>query len=567
MTFNLARLDTGRATIMEVLINTMYIRKVHIDNYGAIKSVNIDFQFYDSGNPKPVLLVGPNGSGKTLFLASIVNGLIEAINSLHHPDHQHQFMSPDYIRDSANYVWRQVEFTTDHFFSSLVLHSPKTSESSPPSDDETIQKVYDEIVEGGSSENIQDFNGVQPIFQKNCMLYLPVNRFEHPTWLIMDWELQKSQWIQMRDGSTIQDPKYSIIEYSSLEKNKQWKTSVLNNQIDVSPHIHKFVRHLDNEIASGTGLLEEKILSRSDDYLTDYFQLSSGEAMVANICFSILRRFGSHNRNTRISDISGIVMVDEIDLHLHTSYQYQNLPNLMKLFPGIQFIVTTHSPFFALGMEEVFGADGFDIYEFPSGCQISAEDFGEFRSAFQSMKRTDTFKKEIKDAQKPVVILEGETDIKYLLKAAEFLKKEDVIRKVELKCGEGFPGLDSIWKRWKDAPIRMILLYDCDCERNDETDSVVRRNIPKQDGHPVKKGIENLFSEETLNNAAQGVDKDKIEDLITRQGKHKGMLGKKVAICDWICENGRRTILSILRMYLAFWRMPFSSSKIRRMYK
>ena len=108
--------------------------------------------------------------------------------------------------------------------------------------------------------------------------------------------------------------------------------------------------------------------------------------MVVNICVSILRIFGLHERNTRISDISGIVMVDEIELHLHTSYQYQNLPELIKLFPSIQLIVTTHSPFFVLGMEEVFETDGFDIYEFPFGCQISAEDFGEFRSAFQYMK-------------------------------------------------------------------------------------------------------------------------------------------------------------------------------------
>ena len=544
---------------MEVLINTMYLKKVHIDNYGAIKSVNIDFSFDDTDNPKPVLLVGPNGSGKTLFLATIVNGLIEAINSFHSGDSQYQFMSPNYIRDSADYAWRRVEFTPDYSFYSLVLHSPKTSESSLQADDETIQKVYDEIVEGGDSGSVRNFDGVQPVFHENCLLYFPVNRFEHPFWLVTDWESRKSQWIQMSDGGDIQNHRYSIIEYSSLQKNKEWVASVLSNQTSVSSDIHKFVRHLENEIVSGkdTGLLKENILSRSDDYLTDYFQLSSGEAMVANICFSILRRFGSHKRNTRISDISGIVMVDEIDLHLHTSYQHQNLPKLMKLFPGIQFIVTTHSPFFVLGMEEVFGPDGFDIYEFPSGCQISAEDFGEFRSAFQSMKQTDTFKKEIKDAQQPVVVLEGETDKKYLLKAAESLGKENVIGKVELKCGEGFHGLDSIWKRWKDGSIRMILLYDCDCERNDETDSVVRRNIPKQEKHPVKKGIENLFSREILDKAAHGVGKNKIEDLVNRQN---GSLGKKVEICDWICENGTKDdfeyfedVFSILENALQFF--------------
>ena len=259
--------------------------------------------------------------------------------------------------------------------------------------------------------------------------------------------------------------------------------------------------------------------------------------MIVNICFSILRRFGSHKNNTRISDISGIVMVDEIDLHLHTSYQYQNLPKLMKLFPSIQFIVTTHSPFFVLGMEEVFRPDGFAVYEFPLGCQISAEDFGEFRSAFQSMKNTDKFKKEIKDAQKPVVVLEGETDKKYLLKAANLLEKEDVIRKIELKDEKGFSSLDSIWRSWKDNSYRMILLYDCDCERNDKTDYVVRRNIPQQEEHPIKKGIENLFSREILDKAAQGIGREKIEDLVNCKN---GSLGKKVAICNWICENGTK---------------------------
>ena len=289
-----------------------------------------------------------------------MNSLIEAINSFHSEDHQHQFMSPDCITDNANYVWLQVEFTTEHFFHSLVLNSPKTGESSFEFDDETIQNAYDEIPEGDISINSRDLligSDVQSAFVNNCMLYLPVNHFEHPFWLVKDWESQKSQWIQMREAGDY--PIYSIIEYSSLEKNRQWAASVLKNQIQVSSDINKFVRSLENEIASGEGTLGENILSRSDDYLTNCFQLSSGEAMIVNICFSILRRFGSHGKNKRISDISGIVMIDEIDLHLHTSYQYQNLPKLMKLFPRIQFIVTTHSPFFALGMEETFGPDAF----------------------------------------------------------------------------------------------------------------------------------------------------------------------------------------------------------------
>ncbi|MCP5047541.1 MAG: AAA family ATPase, partial [bacterium] len=49
-------------------------------------------------------------------------------------------------------------------------------------------------------------------------------------------------------------------------------------------------------------------------------------------------------------NITGIVMIDEIDLHLHPSWQRTFLPTLMKVFPNIQFIVTSHSPFIVQSM-------------------------------------------------------------------------------------------------------------------------------------------------------------------------------------------------------------------------
>lgn len=56
--------------------------------------------------------------------------------------------------------------------------------------------------------------------------------------------------------------------------------------------------------------------------------------------------------NSRIEDISGIVLIDELDAHLHPKYQYE-LPKLLSdVFPNIQFIVTTHSPIPILGLPE-----------------------------------------------------------------------------------------------------------------------------------------------------------------------------------------------------------------------
>jgi hypothetical protein len=48
-----------------------------------------------------------------------------------------------------------------------------------------------------------------------------------------------------------------------------------------------------------------------------------------------------------LDDVSGIVLIDEIDLHLHPSWQRSVLPNLSKAFPKLQFIVTSHSPLVA----------------------------------------------------------------------------------------------------------------------------------------------------------------------------------------------------------------------------
>ena len=45
------------------------------------------------------------------------------------------------------------------------------------------------------------------------------------------------------------------------------------------------------------------------------------------------------------AETPGIVLIDEIDLHLHPSWQRRVVDDLRRTFPRIQFIATTHSPF------------------------------------------------------------------------------------------------------------------------------------------------------------------------------------------------------------------------------
>lgn len=74
-------------------------------------------------------------------------------------------------------------------------------------------------------------------------------------------------------------------------------------------------------------------------------QLSEGEKCVLAMTGDLARKLAVANpkRNNPLEG-EGIVLIDEVDLHLHPTWQGRIMPLLISTFPGIQFIVTTHSP-------------------------------------------------------------------------------------------------------------------------------------------------------------------------------------------------------------------------------
>ena len=74
-------------------------------------------------------------------------------------------------------------------------------------------------------------------------------------------------------------------------------------------------------------------------------QLSQGEKSLLALVADIARRLVLLNPTaSNPLDGTGIVLIDEIDLHLHPSWQQKVIIRLEETFPNIQFIVTTHSP-------------------------------------------------------------------------------------------------------------------------------------------------------------------------------------------------------------------------------
>ena len=72
-------------------------------------------------------------------------------------------------------------------------------------------------------------------------------------------------------------------------------------------------------------------------------QLSDGFSSVLQLVSELLLRMEAVTAGSY--EVSGIVLIDEIETHLNIKLQKAILPFLTDFFPNIQFIVTTHSPF------------------------------------------------------------------------------------------------------------------------------------------------------------------------------------------------------------------------------
>ncbi|MDL2285861.1 AAA family ATPase [Desulfococcaceae bacterium OttesenSCG-928-F15] len=79
-------------------------------------------------------------------------------------------------------------------------------------------------------------------------------------------------------------------------------------------------------------------------------ELSDGYRTMLALVMDLARRMAVANSHIEWPDgqtvlySPGVVLIDEVELHLHPSWQQRVLPSLMEIFPNVQFIVTTHSP-------------------------------------------------------------------------------------------------------------------------------------------------------------------------------------------------------------------------------
>ena len=566
----------------------MYVKQVRIVHYGPIDQLDIELPF-ENETPKPVVLVGENGSGKSIMLSHIVNGLISAKDTAYSDTPEvergkvYKLRSGAYIKSGSDFYFARVDFEDGLFTEEIRLKRLKREYPEPHPEISALEimsswnKMSPDSQDQFFSNDHEKKKDVKELLSKRCVLFFPPNRFEEPAWLNEMNLNAQATYMDLRrfEGQTSR----RLISYSPLHENQNWLFDVIFDRFALESQMQRYsgtaagifwdialkiVRRVMRE-KHGTRFSVGRRLNRvlsveaESEHIAPVFQLSTGETSLLNMFLSILRDFDlSGTQFSRVEEVRGVVIVDEIDLHLHAIHQYEILPGLMRMFPNVQFVVTTHSPLFVLGMNDVFGEQGFALYRLPSGNQISPEEFSEFGNAYQVFRKTIKFSDDIRTAveraQKPVVFMEGATDIEYVRVAADRLRRKQLLKKIDLQDGGGGGNLKKIWSNLRNfnsrsIPQHVLFLFDCESRMDAAEGVFFKKTIPMQGDHPIRKGIENLFAKCTLDVAR--TQKPAFIDIVyehteTVRGEPTTVpetwtvnKDEKTNLCDWLCENGK----------------------------
>lgn len=88
-----------------------------------------------------------------------------------------------------------------------------------------------------------------------------------------------------------------------------------------------------------------------------FTQNSDGFAAILDIVADLILKMQTPDNLTRAYQKKGIVLIDEVETHLHLELQKVIMPILAKVFPNIQFIITTHSPFVLNSLDNAVAFD------------------------------------------------------------------------------------------------------------------------------------------------------------------------------------------------------------------
>lgn len=373
---------------------SFYISNLIIHNRAPFKHLKLSFKDKDI-----IVLNAINGGGKTTILSYIVDALYEIAK----PYFEYEFankkddfyrisstifnLNPEqasfvYIRFNINgenidYIDLRNKLTNDEYNEVIDLENKIPYQ-------ELDAKINDNLYIKKVSSNVTREKALA-LFNSHIATYFPSYRFEYPGYLNDIYKTQLDFNIDANFSGYLPNP---IEVVNDLPQVAKWMLDVLidwqiykqmqeittpdgkKHQIDLSPEnyiwtnlnsiVNQSIKnHCDGTLRLGVGkrdgigrrisIMLEKNNSESAILYPSILNISAGEAAVITIFGEILRQADRLNCYT---NVNGIVMIDEVDKHLHIKLQKEVLPQLFNLFPNVQFIISTHSPFVTMGLSD-----------------------------------------------------------------------------------------------------------------------------------------------------------------------------------------------------------------------
>jgi predicted ATP-dependent endonuclease of OLD family len=270
------------------------IKKIKINNFQCIKDITID----NIDKSQWIFLLGDNSNGKTALLQALTIGICGIKNAGH-------------LLEGQNSCQIAVTLSLNNRNqTNIIKRIPKENTWS------SVDRPDYFCSYGPSRLQIQDINFDQHLMDSDRSLLNQQGNL-----------LNIEDWIRRQ----------KLREKSSTLARIRYK-NVIKLFERLLPNVSKIV------------LEDDQVYYIENGYKATIHQIGSGHKTILSMVGDIIiRLFEMQSKESDPENLSGIVVIDELDLHLHPINQ-RNLPEILSvLFPNIQFICSTHSPIPLLG--------------------------------------------------------------------------------------------------------------------------------------------------------------------------------------------------------------------------
>jgi predicted ATP-binding protein involved in virulence len=333
----------------------MQIKKLELKNFARFENLVVDFAPQHDTQGNVTVFIGNNGSGKTAILKALALSLSWLVARI---ERERGSGSPISELDITNGMgFAQISLTVEEQGKAFQWTLAKTAKGSIKEEESSLRAVS-KLANTYRKRLADDANISLPLIVYNpverAVLDVPLKIRRQYNFKQLDGYADEFsqgvdfrrffEWFRYREDieNELQSNWYREMLQEPLEKRIQ---IIEDTQLRaVRDAISSFIPNF-SKLRIQRRPLRMLVNKKGDDKPLDILQLSQGEKSLMALVGDIARRLAMMNpalENPLHGE--GVVMIDEIDMHLHPKWQRSIVQNLQNTFPNCQFIITTHSP-------------------------------------------------------------------------------------------------------------------------------------------------------------------------------------------------------------------------------